>query len=46
MEHNTKDPLNILQRLDFASTHSFHCDRDLNTSLSHDSAVLFCVLVS
>jgi hypothetical protein len=44
MEHYTKPPLNILQRLDFASTHSFHCERDLSTSLSCNSAALFCVL--
>jgi hypothetical protein len=25
MEHNTKPPLNILRRLDSASTHSVHC---------------------
>jgi hypothetical protein len=31
---HTKHPLNILQCLDFSSTHSFHCDRDLSTSLS------------
>jgi hypothetical protein len=46
MEHNTKHPLNILQCLDFASTHSFHCDRDLSTSLSCNSAALCHVLVS
>jgi hypothetical protein len=26
MEHHTKPPLNILRRLDSASTHSVHCD--------------------
>jgi hypothetical protein len=46
MEQTTKHSLNILQRLDFASTHSIHCDRDLSTSLSCDSAALFRVLVS
>jgi hypothetical protein len=46
MEQNTKPPLNILQRLDFASTHSIYCNRDLSTSLSCDSAALFCVLSS
>jgi hypothetical protein len=25
MEQHTKSPLNILRRLDFASTHSVHC---------------------
>jgi hypothetical protein len=46
MEQNTKPPLNILQRLDFASTHWIHCDWDLRTSLSYDSVALFRVLVS
>jgi hypothetical protein len=46
MEHNTKPPLNILRRLDSTSTHSVHCVWDLSTSLSCDSAVLFCVLSS
>jgi hypothetical protein len=46
MEQDTKPPLNILQCLDFASTHSFHCDKDLSTSLSCNSAALLCVLVS
>jgi hypothetical protein len=46
MELYTKHPLNILQRLDFASMHLFHCDRDLSTSLSCNSVVLFHVLVS
>jgi hypothetical protein len=44
MELHTKHPLNILQRRDFAITQLFHCDRDLSTSLSCDSAVLFRVL--
>jgi hypothetical protein len=34
MEQYTKHPLNILHRLDFASTHSFHCYRYLINSLS------------
>jgi hypothetical protein len=46
MEHKTKHPLNIVQRLDFATTHSFHCDRDLSNSLSCNFAALFRVLVS
>jgi hypothetical protein len=46
MEQNTKHPLNILQHLDFASTHSFYCDRDLSTSLSCNFVAMFCVLVS
>jgi hypothetical protein len=46
MEQNTKHPLNILHRLDFASTHSFDCDRDLSTSLSYNSVVLFRVFGS
>jgi hypothetical protein len=46
MEQHTKQSLNILQCLDYASTHSFHCDRDLSNSLSCNSATLFCVLVS
>jgi hypothetical protein len=46
MEQKTKHPLNILQCLDFASTRSFHCDRDWSTSFSCNSIVLFCVLVS
>jgi hypothetical protein len=44
MEQDTKHPLNILQRLDFASAHLIHCDRDLSTFLSCDSVALFCVL--
>jgi hypothetical protein len=44
MELHTKHPLNILQCRDFASTELLHCDRDLSTSLSCNSAVLFCVL--
>jgi hypothetical protein len=44
MELNTKHPLNILQQRDSTNTQSFHCDRDLNTSLSCNSAVLFRVL--
>jgi hypothetical protein len=46
MELYTKHPLNILQRLGFATTHSFHCDRDLRISLSCNSATLFRVLIS
>jgi hypothetical protein len=46
MELNTKHPLNIIQHRDFASTQLFHCDRDLSTSSSCDSAVLFRVLFS
>jgi hypothetical protein len=45
MEQNTKHPLNILQCQDFANTYLVHCDRDLSTSLSCNSAVLFRVLV-
>jgi hypothetical protein len=44
MEQNTKHPLNILQRRDFANTQLIHCDIDLSTSLSCHSAVLFRVL--
>jgi hypothetical protein len=44
MELYTKYSLNILQRRDSASTQLFHCDRDLSTSLSCNSAVLFRVL--
>jgi hypothetical protein len=44
MEQNTKHPLNILQHRDFSNTQLFHCDRDLSTSLSCNSVVLFCVL--
>jgi hypothetical protein len=44
MEHYTKHPLNILQCRESANTHSFHCDIDLSTSLSCNSAVLFRVL--
>jgi hypothetical protein len=44
MELNTKHPLNILQRRDFANTQLFHCDRDLSTSLSCNFVVSFCVL--
>jgi hypothetical protein len=40
MEHNTKHPLNILRRWDFAYTHLFHCDWDSSTSLSCNSTVL------
>jgi hypothetical protein len=46
MEQNIKHSLNILQRLDFTSTHSFHCDRDLSNYLSCNSAALFLVFVS
>jgi hypothetical protein len=46
MEHNPKHPLNFLQHRDFANTHLVHCDRDLSTSLSCNSVMLFCVLVS
>jgi hypothetical protein len=46
MELHAKHPLNILQCLDFTSTHLFHCDRDWSTSLSCNSVALFCVLVS
>jgi hypothetical protein len=45
MEQKTKHPLNILQRRDIANTHLVHCDRDLSTSLSCNSVVLFRVLV-
>jgi hypothetical protein len=45
MELHTKHPLNILQHLHFASTQLFHCDRDLSTSLSCNSVVLFRVLL-
>jgi hypothetical protein len=46
MYQYTKHPLKILQRLDFASMHLFHGDRDLSTPLSCNSAALFRVLVS
>jgi hypothetical protein len=46
MEQYTKHPLNILHRLDFASTHSFHCYRYLINSLSCNSAALFRLLIS
>jgi hypothetical protein len=46
MAHKTTHPLNILQCLDFATTHLFHCDRDLSNSLSCNFAALFHVLVS
>jgi hypothetical protein len=46
MEKYTKPPLNILICLDSASTHLVHCVWDLSTSLSCDSAALFCVLCS
>jgi hypothetical protein len=42
MEHNTKPPLNILRRLDSASTHPDHCDWDLSTCRVVNS--LHCVL--
>jgi hypothetical protein len=45
MEQDTKPPLNILRCRDFAYTHLVYRDRDLSTSLSCNSAVLFCVLV-
>jgi hypothetical protein len=41
MEQNTKPPLNILPRLDFAITHLVYYDRDLSTSLSCNSAACF-----
>jgi hypothetical protein len=41
MELNTKHPLNILQRRDFAITPLFQRDKYLSTSLSRDSVVLF-----
>jgi hypothetical protein len=40
MEQYTKQPLNILRRRDLAFTHLVHRDRDLNTFLSCNSAVL------
>jgi hypothetical protein len=43
MELHTKHPLNILQHRDSASTHLFHYDRDLSTSLGCNFAVLFRV---
>jgi hypothetical protein len=46
IELYTKHSLNILHRLDFASTHLVHCNRDLSTSLVYDSVALFRVLVS
>jgi hypothetical protein len=46
MELHTEHPLNILQRRDSANTQSFHCDRDLSTSLSCNSVVLFHLLAS
>jgi hypothetical protein len=46
MEHTNKAPLDILRRLDSASTHSVHCVWELSTTLSCDSAVLLCVLSS
>jgi hypothetical protein len=45
MDQHTKHLLNILQCRDIANTHLVHCDRDLSTSLSCNSVVLFCVLV-
>jgi hypothetical protein len=45
MEQNTKPPLNILRRRDFAFTRLVHHDRDSSTFLSCNSAVLFHVLV-
>jgi hypothetical protein len=44
-EHNTKHLLNILQCQDFTNIHLVHSDRDSSTSLSCNSAVLFCVLI-
>jgi hypothetical protein len=44
IELKTKHPLNILQYRDFANMQLFHCDRDLSTSLSCYSTVLFHVL--
>jgi hypothetical protein len=38
--NNTKHPLNILRRQDFAYTHPVHCDWDSSNSLSCNSAVL------
>jgi hypothetical protein len=46
MELHNKHPLNILQHRNFASTQLFNCDRDLSTSLSCDSVVLFHVFFS
>jgi hypothetical protein len=46
VELHTKHSLNILQHLDFIIMHSFHCDRDLSTSLSCNFAALFYVLNS
>jgi hypothetical protein len=44
MELHTKHSLNILQCRDSTNTQLFHYDRDLSTSLSYNSAVLFRVL--
>jgi hypothetical protein len=45
MAHGARHhPLNILEHRDFSSMQLFHCDRDLSTSLSCDSAMLFRVL--
>jgi hypothetical protein len=44
MEVQPKHSLNILQRRDSANMQLFHCDRDLSTSLSCNSVVLFRVL--
>jgi hypothetical protein len=46
MEHNTKPPLNILRRLDSASTHPEHCYWDLSTCWDVNSLHCVCVLVS
>jgi hypothetical protein len=46
MEQNTKPPLNILRRLDSASTHPDHCDWDLSTCWVVNSLRCVCVLVS
>jgi hypothetical protein len=40
MEQHTKHPLNILRHRDFVFTHLVHCDKDLRTSLSCNTAVL------
>jgi hypothetical protein len=45
MEQYTKPPLNILRRLDSASTHPDHCVWDLNTCWVVNSLCCVCVLV-
>jgi hypothetical protein len=46
MKQHTKRPLNILRRLDSASTHPNHCVWDLSTCWVVNSLRCVCVLVS